>query len=171
MKHTLNILLLILTLISANGIACTCSIPKSLKAIQDYEFENSECIFIGEILKIDTENNTFEIKVIESFNGDENGKIYNGIYDIFCGPIIDKIGKWLIYANYNSDNIIEINECGITRSFLTPEHNLSATRPPKPLPQNKKETKLQAEKKIAEWKLRAKYDLENEIADLRKRIK
>jgi ribosomal protein L32 len=37
------------------------------------------------------------------------------------------------------------------------------------LPPNEKESKSKAEKKRAEWKLRAKSDLENEIIDLRKR--
>jgi len=171
MKHTLNILLLILTLISSKAIACNCTIPKSLKAIQDYEFENSECIFIGEIIKIDSENNSFEIKIVESFNGDEIGKTYSGIYDKYCGPIIDEKGKWLIYGNFNSENLIEINTCGLTRSLENPENNISATIPPEPLAPNETESKAKFEKQRAEWKIRAKSDLEKEIIDLRKRIK
>ncbi|QWX85417.1 hypothetical protein H0I23_07190 [Cellulophaga sp. HaHaR_3_176] len=169
MKNRLQILFLILTLISYNAFACTCSIPKSLKAIQDYEFQNSDCIFIGEVLKIDFENSTFEIKVVESFNGDGIGNIYEGTYDNYCGPIINKEGRWLIYGNYNTENLIEINACGLTRSFENPENNVSATTPPEPLPPNKKESKTQAENERTEWKLRAKYDLENEVTDLRKR--
>ncbi|MDO6768016.1 MULTISPECIES: hypothetical protein [Cellulophaga] len=97
-------------------------------------------------------------------------KIYNGIYDELCGLIIDEKGKWLIYANYNSDNLIEITVCGITRSFKRQEYNVFATRSPEPLSPNENKSKSKAEKKSREWKLRTKSDLENEIIDLKKRI-
>jgi hypothetical protein len=76
----------------------------------------------------------------------------------------------LIYGNFNSDNLIEINYCGLTRSFKNPQNNISASKPPPPLPPNAKKSKSQTEKERYEWKLRAKTDLENEIIDLRKRI-
>ena len=166
MKYKLNTLLLIITLISTKVIACNCSIPKSLKAVQDYEFENSECIFIGEVLKIDSEKNTFEIRVVESFNGDEIGKIYSGIYDNQCGPIIDGKGKWLIYAN-SYENKIEINTCGLSRSFEYPESNITATS--EFLKIYEKEYKQ--EKRDSDLKFRAQLDLKNEIINLRKRRK
>lgn len=151
--------------------ACNCSIPRSLKAIQDWEYEYSECIFIGEVFKIDKENNLFEVKVVESFNGDEIGKTYIGIYDKFCGPEIDEKGKWLIYANDNTDSMIEINSCGITRSFNNPENNGVATKPPGPLSPDQNQPEVWAAKQSAEWKRRAIQDLENEIVYLRKRTK
>ncbi|MDD7913763.1 hypothetical protein [Polaribacter ponticola] len=166
MKYKLNILLLIITLISTKAIACNCSIPKSLKAVQDYEFENSECIFIGEVLKIDSEKNTFEIRVVESFNGDEIGKIYSGIYDNQCGPIIDGKGKWLIYAN-SYENKIEINTCGLTRSFEYPESNITATS----VFLKTYEKEYKQEKQDSDLKFRAQLDLKNEIINLRKRRK
>jgi len=161
-------LAIILILISFKSFACSCAIKK-LSDWQKFELENSECIFIGEVLNIDAENNTFEIKVIESFNGDEKGKVYNGIYDSMCGPIIDEKGEWLIYANYNSESQIEVNTCGITRSLKNPDKNISATILPPPSYPNEK--KSITEKKIAEWKLRAKTDLESEIANLREKTK
>jgi hypothetical protein len=151
-------------------LPCDCAISKSLKATQDREFENSECIFIGEVLEINSEKDTFKVMVIESFNGDENGIIYDGKFNRYCEPIIDEKGKWLIYGNFNSDNLIEINYCGLTRSFKNPQNNISASKPPPPLPPNAKKSKSQTEKERYEWKLRAKTDLENEIIDLRKRI-
>ena len=166
MKYKLNILLLVITLVSTKAIACNCPIPKSLKAVQDYEFENSECIFIGEVLKIDSEKNTFEIRVLESFNGDEIGKIYSGFYDKQCGPIIDGKGKWMIYAN-SYENKIEINTCGLTRSFEYPESNITATSEFL----KKCEKKIKEEKRNSDLKSRAKIDLKNEIINLRKRRK
>ena len=82
----------IIILTSSKAIACTCSVPKSLKAIQDYEYEISECIFIGEVLEIDSILSRFTFKVLESFKGLESGTIYIGKYDPMCGPIIDETG-------------------------------------------------------------------------------
>ncbi len=171
MKIPYKILIWILILTSSKAIACTCSVPKSLKAIQDYEFENSECIFIGEVLEIDDVRSVFTFKVLESFKGEEHETIYIGKYDQMCGPIIDETGNWLIYGNFNDENQIVINHCGLTRSFNKPEDNISATKPPMPPPPNKQETESDIEKKMTEWKLRAKSDLENEINELRKRTK
>lgn len=169
MRTRILTILFLTFLISSKSVACDCKAPKSLKEIQNREFTNSKYIFIGEILKIDTKTHTFKIKVIESFKGVKNGKVYSGIYNKFCGPVINEVGKWLIYANYHSGNEIKINACGITRSFKNPESNISATRPPKPPSSNL--TKSQINKERANRKLRAKFDLENEIADLRTRSK
>ena len=83
MRFPFIILIWILT--SSKAIACTCSVPKSLKAIQDYEYEISECIFIGEVLEIDSILSRFTFKVLESFKGLESGTIYIGKYDPMCG--------------------------------------------------------------------------------------
>ncbi|MGL3001517.1 hypothetical protein [Flavobacterium sp. RSSB_23] len=156
-------------LISNQSIACDCRDSKDLKEIQNREFTNSKYIFIGEISKIDTKKHTFEVKVIESFKGAKNGKVYRGVYDKLCGPIIDEVGTWLIYGTLSSGNTIKVNVCGLTRSFKNPEHIISATKPPKPLPSNA--SKSQIEKESIAWKERAKADLAKEIADLRKRCK
>ncbi|MCW2120238.1 hypothetical protein [Flavobacterium sp. 7A] len=153
-------------LISSKSLACDCKIPNSLKEIQNREFTESKYIFIGEILKINSKKNTFEIKVIESFKGVLNGKIYRGINNQWCGPVIDKSGKWLIYANRKSDNLIQIRTCGLTRSFKNPEKNIPSTRVPDLPPV--KQSKSQNMKIQTNWKLKDKSDLENEIAELRK---
>jgi hypothetical protein len=169
MKFVLKIMVGTLMLASTKMIACTCSFPKNLKAIQDYEFENSECIFIGEVIEIDPINSLFQFKVVESFKGEEIGTVYTGNYDQMCGPIIDQTGNWLIYGNFNNENQIVINHCGLTRSLNSPEDNISATKPPKPSLPNEKETESEVERKMTEWRLRAKSDLENEIKKLRNR--
>ncbi len=165
------LILLFLILVSNQANACICSKPESLKAIQDYEFENSEFILIGEVFKINRENQTFEIKVIESFKSAEVGKTYTGIYDKWCSPIVNQKGKWLIYGNYNSENKIKINNCRLTRSFKNPESSISATKLPKPLLPNTTESKTTSKKRMTKWKAKAKLDLKNKIIDLRKRTK
>ncbi len=156
------ILILFLTLLIPNvSFACEC-LPRSLVSAQNIEFENSDCILIGEVLEIDPKNDTFKVKVIESFNGDENEIVYNGIYNRFCAPIINKKGKWLIYGNINDDGLLEINACGLTRSFKNPEDNFQifvlgtdlATDP-------------ETEKEKTERIKKAKSDLIDEIKILR----
>jgi len=164
-----KVLIFLIALSATKIFACDCKNLGNLKVLQEIEFDNSECVFIGEVLEIDSDNNTFKVKVIESFKGNELGKTYNGIYDKFCGPIIDEKGKWLIYGNFNSKNQVEINYCGLTRSLSHPENNVSGSKPPEPLQPYKTESKSQSEKKRIEWILRAKSNLENEIIDLRHR--
>lgn len=169
MRTRILIAFFLFCLISNQSIACDCRDSKDVKEIQNREFTNSKYIFIGEISKIDTKKHTFEVKVIESFKGVKNGKVYRGVYNKLCGPIIDEVGKWLIYGTSYSDNAIKVNVCGLTRSFENPEHIFSATQPPKPLPS--KASKSQIEKETIAWKERAKADLAKEIAVLRKRCK
>ena len=96
------------------------------------EYENSEAVFVGEILKIDTENHTFQIKVSESFKGSEIGKIYTGKFDPSCGPRVDHKGKWIIYGVFIDSNILDINGCGLSRSFEKPEFgHYKITKPKK----------------------------------------
>lgn len=167
MRTRILIAFFLFCLISNQSIACDCRDSKDLKEIQNREFTNSKYIFIGEISKIDTKKHTFEVKVIESFKGVKNGKVYRGVYDKLCGPIINEVGKWLIYGTSYSDNAIKVNVCGLTRSFKNPGHIISATKPPKPLPS--KASKSQIEKETIAWKERAKAGLAKEIAVLRKR--
>lgn len=166
MRTRILIALFLFCMISNQLIACDCRDSKDLKEIQNREFTNSKYIFIGEILKIDTKKHIFEVKVSESFKGAKNGKVYRGVYNKLCGPIINEFGKWLIYATSNSCNYIKVNVCGLTRSFKNPEHTISVTKPPKPLPSNA--SKSQIDKETISWKERAKADLAKEIADLRK---
>lgn len=171
MTHISKILIYALVLTSTKVFACSCKVPENLKAIQDLEFENSESIFIAEVLEVDTSKNSFTFKIIESFKGEEKEEIYNGKYDEMCGPIVNETGKWLIYGNPNNKNQIVINYCGLTRSFKKPENNVSATKPPMPPKPNEKVTKSEEEKEMTDWRLRAKSDLTNEVKQLRKRKK
>ena len=167
MRTRILIAFFLFCLISNQSIACDCRDSKDLKEIQNREFTNSKYIFIGEISKIDTKKHTFEVKVIESFKGAKNGKVFKGLYNKLCGPVIDEVGKWLIYGTSYSGNTIKVSVCGLTRSFKNPEHIFSVTKPPKPLPS--KASKSQIEKETIAWKERAKSDLAKEIAVLRKR--
>ena len=142
--------------------ACNCPIVKDLKKIQQYELDNSECIFIGEVISVDRENELFEVRVFESFNGETIGNIYVGTYDSQCGPIVDEKGKWLIYGNFGKDSELMVNSCGLTRSFENPQNNISVPLDIAPAPEKDK-----YEPWRAEWNEKASQALEIEIAMLR----
>ena len=141
----------ILTFLMGFGLfACSCPVYKNLEIFQFGEFEQSECVFIGEVLEFNPEKMSFRIKVIDSFKGTENGLIYEGTYDQQCGPIINGLGKWIFYGHTDSNGVLNVNECGLTRSFENPFHDF-----------------LDFEKSESEIKKQAQSDLELEIESLR----
>jgi len=166
MKTQILLILFLGLLIPNTSNACECPIPKNLQSIQNREFENSDCILIGEVLEINSKNDTFKVKVIESFSGDKNGKIYNGIYNRYCEPIIDQKGKWLIYGNIDEEGILEISMCGLTRSFENPEKNIQVS-----MLAHKFNSDVVTEKEKIEQIKKAKSDLINEIELLREKTK
>ncbi|WP_034923210.1 hypothetical protein [Gillisia sp. CAL575] len=123
MKRTIFIIAILTISVSTKSFACNCSIPKSLQEIQDYEYEQSDCIFVGEVFDVNSENFSFKIRVIESLKGAEIETVFIGTYDEHCGPIVTENGLWLVYADLNSENVLDINECGLTRSLKNPEFN------------------------------------------------
>jgi hypothetical protein len=149
-----------LLLFSIKTFACNCPKVEELKDKQISEYENSECIFIGEIFEIDYENQIFKIKVTESFKGSKIGEIYNGKFDSSCGPRIDHEGIWLIYGNFFDSSILTANECGLSRSFKKPEFG------------HYKISKPESFAEMEYWdfiKKIAKNELEKEIQILRKK--
>lgn len=130
--------------------ACSCPVYKNLSTFQYAEFEQSECVFIGEVLEFNPEKKSCRIKVIESFKGTENGLIVEGTYDQQCGPIINGLGKWIFYGHTDLNGLLRVNECGLTRSFENPVHGLT-----------------DFEKSDSEIKKQAQKDLELEIEKLR----
>ncbi|MFD0992817.1 hypothetical protein [Tenacibaculum geojense] len=162
-------LVIILLLISLKSFACTCAIKK-LSEWQKYELENSECIFIGEVIEVNDSNLTFKIKVTESLDGgDSIGNIYIGKNWKYCSPYIQENGKWIVYGNME-DGFLRLNICGISRSFDYPIVN---PLPPSPELYEKsmteKERKKVSDKMLAENMKIALSDLKLEIIALRKR--
>ena len=160
---------IILLLISFKSFACTCVIKK-LSDWQKSELENSECIFIGEVIEINDSDLTFKIKVTESLDGgDSIGNIYLGKNWKYCSPYVSKTGKWIVYGHME-DGFLRLNMCGISRSFDYPIVN---PLPPSPELYEKELTEKEKqniiEKIQSENMKTALYDLELEIIALRKR--
>src|SRR5690606_15440747 len=95
---------------------------------------------------------SYRIKVVDSFKGTENGLIYEGTYDQQCGPTINGLGKWIFYGHTDSNGLLEVNECGLTRSFENPFHDF-----------------LDFEKPDSQIKKQAQKDLEFEIEKLKEK--
>ena len=151
------------------SFACTCAIKK-LSEWQKYELENSECIFIGEVIEVNESDLTYKIKVTESLDGgDKVGTLYTGKNWKYCSPYISEIGKWIIYGHME-DGFLRLNMCGISRSFENPIVN---PIPPSPELYEKnmteKERKKVFDKMRAENKKIALSDLDLELKSLRKR--
>ena len=167
------LLILLIFFININSFACSC-VPSKLSIKQKQEIENSECVFIGEVININSENNTYEIIVKESIDGNESiGEIFIGKNHKYCTPNITKKGKWIIYGKIEGDFLVT-NICGISRSFENPELNLY-TQIPRLIPtMNEKEYwKNKKEKRYEKWmqenKKNAQIQLKKEIKALRKR--
>lgn len=142
----------LLFILSYSIYACNCPVYKNLSTFQHAEFEQSECIFVGEVLEFKLEEKSYRIKVLNSFKGTENGLIVEGTYDQQCGPIINGLGKWIFYGHTDSNGVMKVNECGLTRSFENPVHGLT-----------------DFENSDSEIKKQAQADLELEIKKLREK--
>ena len=131
-------LVIIIILISFKSFACDCVI-KRLSDWQKSELENSECIFIGEVIEVNEADLTFKIKLTESLDGgDSIGNVYVGKNWKYCSPYVEKNGKWIVYGNME-DGFLRLNMCGISRSFDYPIVN---PLPPSPELYEKKITEL-----------------------------
>ena len=162
-------LMIILLLISLKSVACTCMIKK-LSELQKSELENSECIFIGEVIEVNKSDLTFKIKVTESLDGgDSIENVYIGKNWKYCSPYVEGNGKWIIYGNME-DGFLRLNMCGISRRFDYPIVN-----PLPPSPELYKKNTTEKERKKIYEKIRSENmkialsDLELEITALRKK--
>ncbi|PHQ28867.1 hypothetical protein [Leeuwenhoekiella nanhaiensis] len=161
---------IILLLTSFKGIACTCAIKK-LSELQKSEIENSECIFIGEVIEVNESDLTYKVKVTESLDGgDKVGTVYTGKNWKYCSPYISELGKWIIYGHMEG-GFLRLNMCGISRSFENPIMNPIPLPSPELFEKNitEKERKKIFDKMQAENMKNALSDLELELKVLRKR--
>lgn len=102
------------------SFACDCKSIEDLKKTQKESYNTSQLIFIGELVD-SNKNNSYQFKVIEILKGNVNDSIIFGQYQSSCSDIPNRIGEiWLVYTNPNKDGIIDIDMCGLSRSFDQP---------------------------------------------------
>ena len=126
----LKFYLIILFLFPAISFCCSCNFELEYSESLEHEIKESECIFLADVVEIDTSTSTFKFIIIEEFGVIEAGHSMIGNYNRYCGPIVDEPGLWLLYGNTNIDGQFSINSCGLTRSLNNPNSNIISKIPP-----------------------------------------
>jgi hypothetical protein len=124
--------IILLVIISYQAIACSCSLT-SIKEVRDYSIKNSDLIFIGEIIKTDTINSEYSIRVIEVFKGVLKDMVIgspkqDSTHYSSCSfwPNSYWGDQFIFYANYvKGTNKIFVDQCSATRSISNPQIHLS----------------------------------------------
>ena len=154
-----------------SAIGCDCVRIKNLATNQKERFLYSELIFIGELIK-SNDDGSYEFQIIELFKGEHPGINVIGKYHSTCSVIpkmTDKI--WIVYADLDENGIIDIHDCGLSRSFEFPflRHKQAFLPPPSDLNNHDRPLSM-----IKQFQLMAKYKdkalevLRKEIEQLRK---
>lgn len=113
MKKSFNLILLVFffTVLPLSAECCICN-QKSFEE----SYTKSDVIFLGSI--INSDEDTFSMKVYEYFKGNVSDTIY-GILDGSCTVIPNKNENWLIYGNMLDGKLL-VPMCYSSRSFSNP---------------------------------------------------
>lgn|SRR5690554_452956 len=153
------------------AVACDCSRIEDLIETQKESHSYYELIFIGELIK-SNEDGSYEFKIIEFFKGKQPDSTVMGKYQTSCSAFPDMTERiWLVYANPDENGIIDINSCGLSRSFEAPFlMNEKATVPPPPEWNNDDLTLSMVKhyQLMTKYKVKALIILRDEIEQLRK---
>ncbi len=140
----LPLISLCLLLLPVVANACVCDKQKPLKEARIWNIEQSEVIFLGELIHYT--DSTYRFKIVEAFKGIDPSETYiDGDYNTSCSLIPNTEGQWLVYAR-GSQNI-DISFCSLSRPKSRPT-SMNAQElhivPPPPPPINPSESQLQA---------------------------
>jgi len=106
-----------------SSITCICPPIEKLEITQIKEYNSSEVVIIGNVNFVSENSKEFKLSVVEVFKGDlKENDIIKGVNFLSCEPTVNTIGKWLLYGKLQS-GILEINSCGLSRSFDNPMQN------------------------------------------------
>ena len=168
MKIIKNILILIIVLTSNQAYCCDCKDLGSLDSLRIISYNNSELVFLGELIDFDTTDYSYTFRIIELFKGESKTIIKKGKYFDSCSQFPKDKGKWIIYANYRENDLIDISQCLASRSELNPIC-IGCYRLPPPLkPNSTGMEKKESNEKFNSLREKAKLDWNNEIELLRK---
>jgi hypothetical protein len=128
----------------------------------------SECIFIGKVIKVN-DDLTYKIQVVESLDGgDVQDNIYIGQNWKTCYPYIEENGFWLFYGRIE-DGFFKVNRCGLSRPFDHPFAPLSDSDEVQKLSRKLDSENLVEKEADIIFKQMQLMDLANEIKALRRR--
>lgn len=165
--QTLATTTIILFFTSTDLYSCDCKNIGPIDSLRKIGYEISDIVFLGELVKIDTITFTYTFKIIEQFKGEYTSSIIKGKLFDSCSKFPRDKGKWIIYANIEKEEFINIDQCLGSRSEINPRC-VNCYMIPHPLPPNASEKdKNKFENAIKALKDRAKEDWNNEIDWLR----
>jgi len=76
--------------------------------------KNSDIVFLGDLIKADTEKLTYSFKILELYKGKyKSDTIYGKAESKYSMFPVDN-GLWIVYAFFNKDSSIVIDLCGST---------------------------------------------------------
>ena len=124
-----NIFILIVCLWFNTTYSCDC--PPHLKETMVLEgLKNSEIVFYGELISLDTIKRTYSFRIIELYKGNYKSSIIKGKDSKSnCDFFPFKKDLWIVYANLDNDNTITLNSCLPSQTIEIPPGIL----PPIPL--------------------------------------
>jgi len=113
-----------------NNLYC-CDCPPHIRETMVSEgLKNSNIVFYGELIKIDTINRTYSFRIIELYKGNYKSSIIKGkSINSSCEIFPFKKDLWIVYANFNNDKTIKLDYCLPTQTIEIPPGFL----PPIPL--------------------------------------
>jgi hypothetical protein len=166
--------ILILTFFIHESFSCDCKDRMDLNIARITEYNNSEIIFLGEVISISDDQLSYRVSVIEVYKGDlKTNQIIEGKNHQFCAPFINYTGQWLLYGNIENGKL-KVNICGLTRSLEFPEQNRYFRAPPPPPPPLYPEDSMkyktilsESEKAEKEYQIIARKEINKEIELLR----
>jgi len=169
MRIIRNILTLLIILTSNQVFCCDCKDLGPLDSLRSISYNNSDLVFLGELIEFDTINLTYTFEIIELFKGETKKELIKGKYFDSCSKFPKEKCEWIVYAKIKDNNIIDISGCLASRSKLRPVC-INCYNPPPPLRPNASEIEIEQSKELERifWE-RAKNDWIDEVELLRNR--
>ena len=108
-------LLFKLLLIANYAFSCDC---KSIDREKMVEIGlKYEIVFYGEVIKVDSIKEIYTFRIIKLFKGKYNSQFITQKYSGNCSNVPSVKQLWIVYANFNDDNTIEVSGCSPSTGF------------------------------------------------------
>jgi hypothetical protein len=120
MKKIIFIIQLLLISLPFDSYCCKCKDLGKLDSMREIGYEYSDLVFLGELIEYDTTDHSFTFQIIEIFKGDYDSITIKGGYFSSCSMFPRDKCKWIIYANFEENNLIEVDQCLTSRSEMNP---------------------------------------------------
>lgn len=100
----------------SNCFACKCyeyTLDENIKI----SLKKADVIFYGELIKLDTINNSYTFKIFELFKGNYKSKTITAYSESNCDFYFNEKGLCIIYGNFNIDKtLINVSACSPSQS-------------------------------------------------------